>query len=116
MTSHSRAVSGPLMGRRPVVPFGASRSFSISRRVIARETAPSPSRTARSALGSDSISMSLERKPTAPARSAISPNSSSGAPVSTTTSWSGLTARSLRVARMPSSDGMTISMRMTSGR
>ena len=88
MTSHSRAVSGPLMGRKPDDPLGVSRNRSIRRRVIAREIAASPFRTASSARGSASISMSFDRKPTAPARSAISPSSSSGALVSMTTCWS----------------------------
>ena len=39
MTSHSRAVSGLLTGRRPAEPLGASRSRSISASVILREIA-----------------------------------------------------------------------------
>ena len=115
MTSHSRAVSGDLTGRRPLAPSGDRRSCSTSLMLIRRLIAASPLSTPRSACGSTSMSTSLARKPAAPARSPSMPISSSSVVVRMTTSWRGLSFTIRRVAAIPSSSGMTTSISTTSG-
>jgi hypothetical protein len=66
MTSHSREVRGPLIGRRPEAPPGQGPALlDEPARHGARDRALS-ARTARRTRGNASISASLERNPTAP--------------------------------------------------
>ena len=97
MTSHSRAVSGLLIGRSPAELSAAPRNRSIRRRVIARETAPSPAhhspQGARSARRCRRPWRGSRRRPAC--RASETRTRSSPALVSATTSWSGCSLRML---------------------
>ena len=114
-TSHSRGVSRLRTGRMPV-PSGRVRRIVSTRRIVSRrETTASPATAPRSARGSASTPARLFRNPEAPARRPTRPTSSSSDDVRITISTSGSRARMRRVAWMPSTSGITRSMRTTSG-
>src|SRR3954452_17849933 len=116
-TSSSRAVSSsrPRGGSAGV---GAALANSwIRRRVIDGASSASPSATTRMPATSCSGGTSLSRKPLAPARSASYTYSlrSKVVSISTRTGRSPAAAMMRRVASMPSSSGMRMSMSTTSG-
>src|SRR4029453_10008467 len=119
MTSRSRSVraarstrAGRLARRR------AAANSAISRRVTLGASRASPSATTRTARSSSAGSVFLSRNPLAPAARASNTYSSSSKVVrtSTRTPARSSSAAIRRVASSPSSTGMRMSIRTTSGR
>ncbi len=94
---------------------GRRTNASITRRVTPGASSDSPAATTRTAAASSSAGASLSRKPEAPARSASKTYSSRSKVVSTSTLVSTPDSTIRRVAAMPSSTGIRMSIRVTSG-
>jgi hypothetical protein len=115
-TSRSRAVSSPMPRTRRGGLVRAANS-AITRRVTAGDSSASPAATTWTALISSAASVSLTRKPAAPARSPSKMYSSSSKVVRMTTctpsspGWPAIR----RVASMPSRPGIRMSISSTSG-
>ena len=106
----SRATAAVVRGVRPPV-----RTRPITVRVTEGDSIASPSATERIAVTIWSGAVSLSRKPSAPAASASSTNSSDSNVVSTITLGGSCAACSSRVASRPLSTGIRMSIRTRSG-
>ena len=118
--SRSRSVSWsmPRAASPAGTPGRAATNVSMSRRVMDGSMSASPAATTRTADAISSGSASLRRKPPAPADSASYTYSSRSNVVRMSTCTSARTAleRMARVASMPLTRGMRMSMSTTSGR
>ena len=90
------------MGRRPALSVRTMRRSSISRIVSRRVMTASPFLAQCSARGRASMPTFLHRNPEAPARSVMSPTSSSSLDVRMTTRTSGAVRRISLIAARPS--------------
>jgi len=109
-------VPGAELGEQPPERgSGRDANSSISRLVTAGASSASPPDTTRMACSSSAGGRSLSRKPLAPARSARYTNSSAPNVVSMTTRVPGLSTMMRRVASIPSTRGILMSITATSG-
>ena len=115
-TSCSRGLSVCSRARASSRRPPSSATSAISLRATVGESVPSPAWTCSIARTISAGGVSFSRNPPAPARSARSTNSSASNVVSTITAGGDGCARSNRVASIPSSCGIRMSIRTTSGR
>ena len=114
-TSHSRGVSGDLTGRSPRPAAGMRRSCSTSRMLAGARSPPRPRARRAGRAAARRRRRPWRGSPRRRRAGSRRPMSSSSPVVRITMTWSGDSLMILRVAAMPSSSGMTMSIRTTSG-